>query len=79
MEGQSIPVQRGDVALPIARVVGDRMADGTHVHPDLVGATGLELEPRNSPVGCDESLEHLIVGPSRASIRTDGHLCRRAR
>ena len=45
MQGETVVVEPALVALAVAGVVDDRVADGRHVHPDLVGPPGLEGEP----------------------------------
>ena len=52
------------------------MVDGGHVHPDLVGPTGLQvhLEQR----GADEGVQRVVVGDAGPAGRGDGHLVLRA-
>src|SRR5437763_17106846 len=60
-------------ARPIDRIAHERMADMGQMHPDLVGAAGLELAEQKAgdglPVGAGITLEHLPVGHRLAAVR----------
>ena len=63
---------------PVAAVVGvvahDRVADGGEVHPDLVGAPGLERAAQQRAAGVGPALDHLVAGARLLAPLADRHL-----
>src|SRR5262249_55400043 len=73
--------QQGGLGLdprPIDRITQERMPDRRQVHPDLVGAPGLQPafdEARHElAVDAPVALPYLPVGDCLPAVRADGHL-----
>ena len=69
---QRVPAGRRLAA--VAAVADDRMADGRQVHPDLVGAPGLQpAAQQGGRLGPVVAPLDLVVGPGRAAAGLDPH------
>ena len=70
VQGLALQAQFGP-GRAIDRVPGHRMAQGGHMHPDLVGAAGFQpgFQQRKGPI----ALQHPPMGHRRPAGRIDGH------
>ena len=70
VQGLALQAQFGP-GWAIDRVPGHRMAQGGHMHPDLMGAAGFQpgLQQRKGPI----ALQHPPMGYSRPAAGVDGH------
>ena len=65
---QALTMQKGQPGTlgSVNRITGDGMAQVGHVHADLMGASGLQLQTNMGKTGVTG--EHLVMGHSRAGI-----------
>ena len=79
MEREALRIKLSFVALPIARIIHDWMADGRHVYSNLVRPACLERETHQGARRALEVDQYLVPGPCVSTIRSDSHAswCRR--
>ena len=73
LAGQPQPLGQRRVAA-VQRITHTRMPMGRHVHPDLMGSTGLEMDLQQLRTG--EGLDRLVVRHRLFAVGDDGELPR---
>ena len=78
MEEESVLGQASFTTMPVARIVHDGMANRRHVHPDLMGASRVELQSQQRHgVRLVNAGQDFVTGSSGPSIGAYRHHGRR--